>query len=123
MLTGKETDAEIVEICKREMQGLIERTDFSRETSEELHDSTGMPHGMVRLIAADLTEIGQFELDLPPAAYVGQPVVLAVSLRKHWVYRHRDGRIVTLQLSKKTALRQLGYIEAPAFFNDMGARS
>lgn len=123
MLTGNETDAEIVEICRREMQSIIERTDFSKRDGVELRDSTGMPHGMVRLIAADLTEIGKFELDVPPAAYVGMPIALAMSARRHWVYRHRDGYIVTLQLGQKTKLRLVGYCEAPGFFNDVASRS
>lgn len=123
VIKGTETDAEIVALCRLEMQEIIERTDFSLVKGEDLADSTGMPHGMVRLIAADLTEVGVFELDVPPAAYAGLPPLIARSLRRHWVYRHRDGNIVTLQLSARIKLRLVGYCEAPAFFNHVNMRS
>lgn len=121
-VTEAKTDAEVVELCRREMQGIIDRTDFSK-TGRELQASPGMPVIRVRLIAADLTEIGRFSVELPPEATVGYPKVIVGALRRHWVYRHKDGRIVTLQASQRIKFRMVGYVDAPAFLNDVGLRS
>ena len=105
------------------MQDIIDRTDFNAPTPEELRDSAGLPHRMVQLAALDLTEIGRFEVNLPPAATRGYPAIIAQTLRRHWVYRHKSGHVVTLQLSKRTQLKLVGYVVAPGFINDIGARS
>jgi hypothetical protein len=117
-----DSDAEVIEVCRREMQGIIDRTDWSK-TGKELQDSPGLPHQWVQLIALDLTEVGRFEIDLPRVATAGYPKVLADALRRHWVYRHKDGRVVTLQLSQRIKLRTLGYVRAKGFVNAIHERS
>jgi hypothetical protein len=113
-----ETDAEVVEFCRKQMQELLDRTDFSAPTREGLLDSVGLPHSAVQLIAADLTELGKFDLDLPREVTVGRPKAIVDAARRHWVYRHVDGSIITLQLSQRLKLRAYGYVQAYTFIND-----
>lgn len=117
------TDAEIVEFARKEMQAIIDRTDFSAGTQKGVLDSVGLPHCAVQLIAADLTELGKFDLDLPAEITAGQPKILTDAMRRHWVYRHADGRFVTLQLSQRLKLRACGYVQAYAFADNVGARN
>jgi len=117
------TDSEMVEFCRKEMQALVDRTDFAAPSRKQMLDSTGLPHQAVQLIAADLTELGRFDLELPLAITTGWPKLLVDARRRHWVYRHEDGRIVTLQLSQRVKLRASGFVYAYAFVNDIGARN
>jgi hypothetical protein len=115
------TDAEIVELSRKEMQDIIDRTDFS--VADNIIPSVGLPHGFVELIAADLTELGKFEVTLPGVITIGRPKHEIDALRRHWVYRRKDGKIVTLQLRQRSRLRAVGYVRSEGFINDVGARN
>lgn len=116
-----ETDAEVIELCRSEMQAIIDRTDWSAR-GEKLIKSAGLPHLEVKLLAADLTEIGKFEVVLPAEAITGCTKLVAGGLRRHWVYRHTNGQVVSLQIRQRVALRNLGYVRSYGFLNDVLAR-
>jgi hypothetical protein len=122
-MTEPTTDAEIVEASRREMQAVVDRTDFSARTQRELSESPGLPHLAIQFAAADLTELGRFDVELPPEATAGRPKLVVDALKRHWVYRYKDGRILTLQLSQRVRLRTLGYVQGTALVNDTGSRS
>lgn len=117
------TDAEVVEICRKEMQGIMDRSDFAAPTQQGLIASVGLPHQEVQLFADDLTELGKFELDLPDVITAGQPQFLISAMRRHWVYRQEGGNIITLQFRQRMQLRAVGYARARGFINDVDSRS
>lgn len=117
------TDAEVVEFCRKQMQELIDRADFSISNRQALLDSTGLPHQPVQVIAADLTVLGKFDLEIPAELTVGTPKILVDASRRHWVYRHTDGRVIVLQLAQRLKLRARGYVQVHAFIADSRSRN
>jgi hypothetical protein len=112
------TDAELVEACRQQMQDIIDRVDFEAPTREGLINSAGLPHRDEQIVAPDLTEAGRFDLDLPVRITGEYPKVFVDAMRRHWVYRHRDGRVVVLQLAQRLKLRALGFVVVHAFVMD-----
>lgn len=104
------SDEEIVERTRVEMQSLIERAVDAWEAGEDPYEAAGKPVDLRVVAAADLTELGQFDLDLA--------VWMNPATRRHWVYRHRDGTVYVLGLPKRTQLRQTGSARLIAFIHD-----
>jgi len=107
------TDDEVVEAVRKGMQELFDRTHFSPDTRATL-DSTGLPQRTVRVIDADIRLLGSFDLDLSHGPYANSPPLVQAALRRHWVYRHRDGRVLALSLPHRSQLRALGYADVHA---------
>lgn len=111
------TDAE-VERCREQLQSTINRANFEAEDTQAVLDSTGMRTEARQVYAPDMTELGRFEVDLPPAMTSRMDPLHASALRPHWVYRHRDGSVYVLGLPARLMIRRFGYARMQAFVQE-----
>lgn len=112
------TDDEIVEQVRSRLQAMVNDTDFEGGDLKTTLDATGLPHKGVRVFAHELTELGRFDLDLPPNMAARMTPLHADALRPHWVYRHRDGTVFVLALPARLMLRRTGHATLYAFVEE-----
>lgn len=112
------TDAEQVECCREQMQSLLDRADYEAGDTRAVLDSTGLHHEAKRVFAPDMTELGRFEVVLPPGMVARMSQLRADALRPHWVYRHKDGTLYVLGLPARLMLRRAGYARLYAFVQE-----
>jgi hypothetical protein len=111
-----ETDAEIVEVCRKKMQEMIDRVDWDAGSVKAGLDSVGIPHHPFEVSLAELREVGSFEVVLPPAQLASKPVWMRATLARHWVFQRKaDKQVFVLHLPARLRLRETGHTRIYAF--------
>jgi hypothetical protein len=116
-----ETDEQLVEYCRAQMQECIDRCDFGAPSEQDLLLSVGVPVRSLELRLAEVHEIGRFDL-VPPLDKAPHlrawPPWLLVSVFRHWVYVDRERRPHALSLRRRRELITNGSTRIQAFVHD-----
>ncbi len=112
------TEEEDVEYCRSKLQDALDRAELDQASVIDMLNSTGIPHRPVHVQAAELREIGRFDLTLPASVRARFNQFEQDALKRHWVYRHRDGGVYVLSLARRLELRRNGQVQLYAFVEE-----